>query len=40
MDAAKRRPFKRNVALWRAALEEMAALTGATATASESDVLA
>ena len=40
MDAAKRHPFKRNAALWRAALEEMAVLTGATATASEVDVLA
>ena len=40
MDANKRRPFKRNAALWRAALEEMAVLTGATATTSEVDVLA
>lgn len=40
MDAAKRHPFKRNAALWRAALEEMAVLTGATATTSEVDVLA
>jgi hypothetical protein len=40
MDAAKRHPFKRNAALWRAALEEMAVLTGATATASEVDVSA
>ena len=40
MDAARRHPFKRNAALWRAALEEMAALTGATATTSEVDVLA
>lgn len=40
MDAAKRHPFKRNAALWRAALGEMAVLTAATATASEVDVLA
>ena len=40
IDAAKRRPFKRNAAIWRAALEEMGVLTGATATASEVDVLA
>ena len=40
MDAAKRHAFKRNAALWRAALEEMAVLTGAKATASEVDVLA
>ena len=40
MDAAKLHAFKRNAALWRAALEEMAVLTGAKATASEVDVLA
>ena len=39
MDAAKRRPFRRNATLWRAALEEMVVLTGATATVSEVDVL-
>ena len=38
IDAAQRHPFRRNAALWRAALEEMAVLTGATATASEVDV--
>ena len=35
IDAAKRHSFKRNAALWRAALEEMAVLTGATVSPSE-----
>ena len=35
MDAARRRPFKRNAALWRAALDELTALTGATVSPSE-----
>ncbi len=29
IDAAKRHPFRRNAALWTAALDEMIALTGA-----------
>ena len=40
MDAARRHPFKRNANLWRAALQEMVVLSGATATASEVDVSA
>jgi hypothetical protein len=35
IDAAKRRPFKRNVGLWRAALEELTVLTGAKVAPSE-----
>jgi hypothetical protein len=35
MDAARRHPFKRNAHLWRAALDELTALTGATVSPSE-----
>ena len=35
IDAAQRRPFKRNAQIWRAALEELTALTGATVSPSE-----
>jgi hypothetical protein len=35
MDAAMRRPFKRNAQIWRAALEELTVLTGAKVSPSE-----
>jgi hypothetical protein len=35
IDAALRHPFKRNAQIWRAALEELTALTGAKVAPSE-----